>query len=89
MLIYISVCVYLYLCISIYLSIILHYLPQILQGDMAQFSIWDRPLTDSEVHRAATCKDPARGNVFSSDSAKFEEFGVQVQTVNVEDMCRY
>lgn len=64
-------------------------MPQILQGDISQVSIWGRALAASEVRGAASCEDPARGSVFSSDSAEFEEFGVEVRAVDVQDLCRY
>ncbi|XP_071531459.1 neuronal pentraxin-1-like [Panulirus ornatus] len=61
---------------------------QVMIGDIAQVSFWDRPLTIPEIVEMATCRTLGRGNVFSSDTASLEVYGSTVQWVNVETLCR-
>ncbi|XP_064111255.1 uncharacterized protein LOC135218736 [Macrobrachium nipponense] len=61
---------------------------QILMGDLAQVSFWDRALPESEVESLASCRSPGRGNSFSSDTAQMELTGVVETSTNLSQLCR-
>ncbi|XP_069985577.1 uncharacterized protein [Penaeus vannamei] len=62
---------------------------QVLQGDIAQVSVWDRALSAGEVEGLASCRDAGRGNVFSLDSFKVDVSGDAPATrVALKELCR-
>ncbi|ROT80301.1 Gamma-aminobutyric acid receptor subunit beta [Penaeus vannamei] len=61
---------------------------KIFRGDLAQLSMWNRPLHSGEIGALAKCRSSGRGNVFSSDTAEFENFGVKEEWVDILDLCR-
>ncbi|XP_071525967.1 uncharacterized protein [Panulirus ornatus] len=62
---------------------------QVLLGDVAQMSFWDRELSVSEVEDMAACRSNIRGNVFSFDTHNVQLAGdVPVDTLLLEDLCR-
>ncbi|XP_028672575.1 neuronal pentraxin receptor b [Erpetoichthys calabaricus] len=48
---------------------------QALVGELAQFNLWDRVLTPSEIHSLADCTETSMGNVASWDDRHIDVFG--------------
>ncbi|XP_068216524.1 uncharacterized protein [Palaemon carinicauda] len=61
---------------------------QILMGDLAQVSFWDRTLPQSEVENLASCSSLGRGGIFSSDTAQMELNGVDAKWTILSQLCR-
>lgn len=55
---------------------------------MTQVSLWDHVLSPSQVSGMAACKDPGRGNLFSSDTFPLEEVGVQASQHSLASLCQ-
>ncbi|MPC80425.1 SCO-spondin [Portunus trituberculatus] len=56
---------------------------------MAQVSLWDRVLSPSQVSAMAGCRDPGRGNLFSSDTFSLEEVGVRASQHSLPSLCQH
>ncbi|XP_042236833.1 uncharacterized protein LOC121876029 [Homarus americanus] len=61
---------------------------QVMIGEIAQVSIWDRAFWHTEVVDMAACHTLGRGNIFNSDTDELEVYGVTFKFVDVESFCR-
>ncbi|XP_063840001.1 uncharacterized protein LOC135088869 [Scylla paramamosain] len=62
---------------------------QIFRGDMTQVSLWDRVVSPFQVSAMAACREPGRGNLFSSDTFPLEEVGVQASQHSLATLCQH
>ncbi|KAK7077240.1 hypothetical protein SK128_015396 [Halocaridina rubra] len=62
---------------------------QVLQGDIAQLSIWDKQLTPAEIKDMANCLATGRGNAFSLDTATINMLGnIVVSSLQIHNFCQ-